>query len=99
MSWAKCVDWIKQQAQSGAKIYNCYEAGTVRLDAEVAELTGRVVRLAPTGCLPKGLGALTAAILHTEVIDWKLDRGQWTHGAHLLRTNCTEKDPRQPWQW
>lgn len=32
----------------------------------------------------------------------RLERGQWTHGAHgayLLRTNCTEKDPQQLWQW
>ena len=41
------------------------------LEAEVAELTGRVERLAPVSGWPKGLGALTSAILHTEVIDWK----------------------------
>jgi len=32
----------------------------------------------------------------------RLERGQWMHGAHgayLLRTNCTEKDPSQLWQW
>lgn len=32
----------------------------------------------------------------------KLDRGHWAahaHGAYLLRTNCTEKDPAQLWRW
>ena len=32
----------------------------------------------------------------------RLDRGQWTslaQGAYLLRTNCTEKDPSQLWNW
>jgi transposase len=32
----------------------------------------------------------------------RLDRGQWAqgaHGAYLLRTNCTEKDPQQLWRW
>jgi transposase len=30
------------------------------------------------------------------------DRAQWAqhaHGAYLLRTNCTEKDPNQLWRW
>jgi len=30
------------------------------------------------------------------------DRAQWAqhaHGAYLLRTNCTEKDPAQLWRW
>jgi transposase len=32
----------------------------------------------------------------------RLDRGQWTRqaqGAYLLRTNCTEKDPSELWNW
>ena len=31
-----------------------------------------------------------------------LDRSQWArhaHGAYLLRTNCTEKDPAKLWEW
>jgi transposase len=31
-----------------------------------------------------------------------LDRNQWTaqaHGAYLLRTNCTDQDPAQVWNW
>jgi transposase len=32
----------------------------------------------------------------------KVQEGQWAeqvHGAYLLRTNCTEKDPAQLWRW
>jgi transposase len=32
----------------------------------------------------------------------RADRSQWAqhaHGAYLLRTNCTEKDPAQLWKW
>jgi transposase len=32
----------------------------------------------------------------------KVDHSQWArraHGAYLLRTNCTEKDPAKLWQW
>ena len=47
-----------------------WQRQAVRLDTEVVALTGRVERLAPAGGAPKGVGALTAAILHTEVIDW-----------------------------
>ena len=32
MSWEKCVAWIMQQAQSGAKLYSCYEAGSCGYD-------------------------------------------------------------------
>lgn len=36
------------------------------------------------------------------IIACKLDRSQWArraHGAYLLRTNCTEKDPAKLWHW
>jgi len=32
----------------------------------------------------------------------RAERSQWAeqaHGAYLLRTNCTEKDPAQLWKW
>jgi len=32
----------------------------------------------------------------------RVDRNQWArraHGAYLLRTNCTEKDPAKLWEW
>lgn len=32
----------------------------------------------------------------------RAERTQWAahaHGAYLLRTNCEEKDPAQPWRW
>jgi transposase len=35
-------------------------------------------------------------------VSTKVDRGQWAfhaHGAYLLRTNCTQKDPAQLWRW
>lgn len=35
-------------------------------------------------------------------ISSKKERGQWahqSHGAYLLRTNCTEEDPALLWQW
>jgi transposase len=36
------------------------------------------------------------------VISTLVEEGQWknhVHGAYLLRTNCTEKDPAQLWRW
>jgi hypothetical protein len=36
------------------------------------------------------------------IVNTRTDVGQWAehaHGAYLLRTNCTEKDPAQLWRW
>lgn len=36
------------------------------------------------------------------IVACRIDRNQWTrqaHGAYLLRTNCTEKDPARVWEW
>ena len=36
------------------------------------------------------------------IVACRVDRNQWTrqaHGAYLLRTNCTEKDPARVWEW
>jgi transposase len=55
-AWLRAhVQWWQQQA--------------VRLDAEAGALTKRVEALA-CGPQPKGLGALTAALLETEIVDW-----------------------------
>lgn len=48
-----------------------WQRQAVRLDAEVRALTERVEQLASATGWPKGVGALTAAILATEIIDWK----------------------------
>jgi len=48
-----------------------WQRQALRLDAEVRELTARVEQLAPSTGRPKGMGALTAAIVATEIIDWK----------------------------
>jgi transposase len=48
-----------------------WQRQAVRLDAEAAQLSGRVEDLARGVGVPKGLGALTAAILATEIMDWK----------------------------
>ena len=36
------------------------------------------------------------------ILSCRRDRSQWArraHGAYLLRTNCSEKDPAKLWQW
>jgi transposase len=42
----------------------------LRLEAELAELTPRIELLSTGQRAPKGLGALTAALLQAEVLDW-----------------------------
>lgn len=37
--------------------------------------------------------------LHIEIDQGKRDWVEHSHGAYLLRTNCTENDPAQLWRW
>jgi transposase len=87
---AELPAWLREQI-------GFWQRQAVRLDAEVAELTGRVERLAPTGGLPKGLGALTAAILHTEVIDWNrfVNRRQVASYTGLCPSEDTSDERRR----
>jgi transposase len=47
-----------------------WQSQAVRLDQEMARLTGQVEALAASVPRPKGLGALTTALLDTEILDW-----------------------------
>lgn len=47
-----------------------WQAQAVRLDREVDELTPRVEALSQGQRIPKGVGALTAALLQGEILDW-----------------------------
>jgi len=82
--------WLREQI-------GFWQRQAVRLEAEVAALTGRVERLAPVGGWPKGLGALTAAILHTEVLDWKrfANRRQVASYTGLCPSETTSDERRR----
>ena len=47
-----------------------WQSQAVRLDQEVTRLSGEVEALASDAPRPKGLGALTTALLDTEILDW-----------------------------
>lgn len=47
-----------------------WQAQAVRFDQEVDALTPRVAALSQGQRLPKGVGALTAALLQGEILDW-----------------------------
>lgn len=44
---------------------------------------------------PQGRACGLEIIEKSDQVDW----AQHAHGAYLLRTNCTEKDPAQLWRW
>lgn len=44
-------------------------------------------------------GSGAAVGLHIEVDESKRRWAEHSHGAYLLRTNCTEQDPVKLWQW
>ena len=44
---------------------------------------------------PQGRACGLEIIEKSDHVDW----AQHAHGAYLLRTNCTEKDPAQLWRW
>jgi transposase len=44
---------------------------------------------------PQGRACGLEIVERSDTVDW----AQHAHGAYLLRTNCTEKDPAQLWRW
>jgi transposase len=55
--------WLREQVA-------CWQSQAVRLDAEAERLTAAVAKLSAGQIVPKGVGALTAALLQGEVLDW-----------------------------
>jgi transposase len=47
-----------------------WQGAAVRLEAELAELTPRIVAGGAGQPAPKGLGALSAALLQSEILEW-----------------------------
>lgn len=62
--WAAALpEWLRGHV-------HYWQSQAVRLDQEVTRLTGAVEALTGPAPRPKGLGALTAALLETEILDW-----------------------------
>ena len=59
-----------------------WQEQAARLDAEVTALTQRVEALSHGHVIPKGLGALTSAILQTEILDWHRFRNRRQVGCY-----------------
>lgn len=55
--------WLREHVER-------WQRDAVRLEAELAQLTPRIEALSAGKRAPKGLGALTAAILESEIMDW-----------------------------
>jgi len=71
--WWKTAHWPEWSAQlpkwlQGQVQY--WQSQAVRLDQEVSRLTPEVEALAGAAPRPKGLGALTAALLDIEILEW-----------------------------
>ena len=56
-------EWLRAQVQ-------VWQASAQRLEEEVDSWTARVVAQGDGGRAPKGVGALTAALLRMEILDW-----------------------------
>jgi transposase len=65
--WPECgahlPDWLRPHVQ-------WWQSQAVRLDQELAQVTRRVEALSQGQPAPKGMGALTTALLNAEMLDW-----------------------------
>jgi hypothetical protein len=91
----------------------CAELGKIdqalqrRPEADLEAVGRRIGRW--LGKYPAAARLLAATVQHDPAgracalaLTTRVERGQWAehaHGAYLLRTNCTERDPAQLWRW
>jgi len=76
--WWEPKVWPEWAAQLPAALrgrVECWQQQAVALDAQVERWTGQVEALA-RGPRPKGIGALTAAVLGAEILDWQRFNGR-----------------------
>jgi transposase len=66
--WPECAahlpDWLRSHVQ-------WWQSQAVRLEQELAQVTRRVEALSQGQPAPKGMGALTTALLNAEMLDWR----------------------------
>lgn len=71
--WWRPAEWAQLTPQLPAWLrenLTCWQQSALRLEAELAQLTPRIEALSAGQTVPKGLGALTAAVLDSEILDW-----------------------------
>lgn len=98
---------VRQEQRLFAKLLEIDAALRQRPQAGVSAVERRVGRW--LGRYPAADKLFEVSVAQNEegracalVMACRLDRSQWTrraHGAYLLRTNCTEKNPAKLWQW
>ena len=69
------------------------------IERRVGKWMGRHTAAAPIFSVELVVAAGRAVGLRIEEDAAKLAWAQAAHGAYLLRTNCTEQDPRKLWRW
>lgn len=67
--------WLREHVER-------WQRQAVRLEAELADLTPRLEALSAGKTAPKGLGALTSAILHSEIMDWSRFQNRRQPGSY-----------------
>lgn len=67
--------WLREHVER-------WQRQALRLEAELADLTPRLEALSAGKTAPKGLGALTSAILHSEIMDWSRFQNRRQPGSY-----------------